>query len=803
MDKTILQAWKLLFVIGFCLLGSASHEPIHAARRKHKQASQRQIQRWIKGLRSRYAGVRKRSAEKLGKAKATGAIFALLIRLKEDNNRYVKRAAAWALGQMGTAAKNAVPSLTQEIGISPGRRQRAIGVLGRIGPPAHTAVPTLLRHIRAVGWKEQQQIIWAIGRIGPQATKALPQLRIFASHTRASIRKTAIWAIGRLGPRAQSAERTLRHGLRDKRRDIRAIAAFSLGQLPRISPESEAALSQAASGRNTNLRRNAAYALGRTQSHSKTAILALLKASRWRDRETRQQVTKAFATLQRKALPGLLHASKSRDHKLRAASATYLGTLAKNTPDARIALLALTADSHPFVRRQSIKQLDTLPMQSVIQVITKIETPSKALLSFLISKLKKATNPARNKIIWALGKLGPSVSADVSRPLLPFLRHRSWKTRSATVWAFGQLKSSEQGVCRGLAKRLLDDHRKVRHAAAWTLEKLGPAASCAVTALIRSSKSPSVRMRLMAVRALGHIGPPAARALPALKRRMRDRIRTIREAALFSLGQIGPAAFSTLRRIYQRANWRKRRAIIASFTRTTPNQSHIFSLVQLGLKDKHTQVRLAALKSTLHLTKYTMQLWPSIQHMIQSNTPIATTAIRIALQLPIPPNKRNPVLERAFQGTNWTIRRAVVQAIYEQPTLQPYHVAILQQAIEDQNPKMKSFAIWIAGKRKIHARPILRLLQKGCQDKEQKTKLSSLWALAKIGPKAVRALPGIRLAMFDSDPKVRQTAAWAAGHFGKTARPLLPRLRHLLRDAHPPTRQSAKRSIDRINRAKR
>jgi HEAT repeat protein len=65
-----------------------------------------------------------------------------LTELLKDDDEWVRRAAAWALGKIGPEAKTATPALT-ELLRDKWVRQTAASTLGNIGPEAKTAIPAL------------------------------------------------------------------------------------------------------------------------------------------------------------------------------------------------------------------------------------------------------------------------------------------------------------------------------------------------------------------------------------------------------------------------------------------------------------------------------------------------------------------------------------------------------------------------------------------------------------------------------------------------------------------------------------
>jgi hypothetical protein len=111
------------------------------------------------------------------------AVPALAEVLKEDKPRSWPHAAT-ALKQLGPAAKDAVPALTDIVKKTnePLTLCLAIDALGAIGPDAASAVPELVKMFtssRAAAKQSWTHTVVALGKIGPGAADAVPALQKF------------------------------------------------------------------------------------------------------------------------------------------------------------------------------------------------------------------------------------------------------------------------------------------------------------------------------------------------------------------------------------------------------------------------------------------------------------------------------------------------------------------------------------------------------------------------------------------------------------------------------------------------
>jgi HEAT repeat protein len=91
--------------------------------------------------------------------------------------------ALWVLGDMGPAAKSAVPALIKLLEnpklpmagmpFGPPHRQAVVTCLGQIGPEASPALPVLLETLKISNLLVRQEVSLALARIGPAAKRAV------------------------------------------------------------------------------------------------------------------------------------------------------------------------------------------------------------------------------------------------------------------------------------------------------------------------------------------------------------------------------------------------------------------------------------------------------------------------------------------------------------------------------------------------------------------------------------------------------------------------------------------------------
>ena len=239
-----------------------------------------------RALKDEYENVRRAAAWALGQI-GMPAVPALLEALK-DNNWWVRQAAAWALGEMGDP--QSVPALLEALKDEGGVvRQAAAEALGEIGVPA---VPALLEALKAEDGRVCQAAALALGKIGdPQAVPALIQA---LKERYGDVRRAAALALGKIGdPQAVPAliqALKERYGYGDVYGDVRWAAARALGSLG--DPQAVPALMEALKDEEWGVREAAAWALGKIGDRQ--AVPALLETLKDEDEDVRWAATMAL-----------------------------------------------------------------------------------------------------------------------------------------------------------------------------------------------------------------------------------------------------------------------------------------------------------------------------------------------------------------------------------------------------------------------------------------------------------------------------------------------------------------------------
>ncbi len=213
----------------------------------------RTLSEWQGDLQDLSPNVRLKAVAVLSRFGSRGVPILVKV-LKNDRDYTVRVVAAASLGEIGPAAKNAVPALVQALSEKDREmRKHAATALYMIGP---AAVPGLVEALRD---NNQEVGVWAataLGWIGPAAVPALeraikdrdPRVRVLAvaalgkaagedavtalvaalTDKNWEVRSGAARILGLIGPAAKDAVPALKQALRDNKREVREEAAMAI-----------------------------------------------------------------------------------------------------------------------------------------------------------------------------------------------------------------------------------------------------------------------------------------------------------------------------------------------------------------------------------------------------------------------------------------------------------------------------------------------------------------------------------------------------------------------------------------------
>ena len=264
------------------------------------------------------------------------AVSYLTEALRHDAPR-VRARGAWALGEMGSVAEEAIPAL---VAVWPDRQSekerqaldvdevaaRALGKIGRpavpaliealqdrshgkawvarnhaaealryVGPAARAAVPRLILAVEDEDWMVRGQAARALGAIGVAASDSVPKLLAAMKDERMSVRLAAAEAVARLGM-ADDGVPFLIATLKDEDAYVydRRTAAIALGKLGEIAEAGAGELIHALEKvKDARIQAAAAEALGKIGPATEAVIPALERAAKHTDLSIRVAALRA------------------------------------------------------------------------------------------------------------------------------------------------------------------------------------------------------------------------------------------------------------------------------------------------------------------------------------------------------------------------------------------------------------------------------------------------------------------------------------------------------------------------------
>jgi HEAT repeat protein len=362
--------------------------------------------------------------------------------------------AAEALGMIGPAARDAVPSLIGAIDhpdADPDAEiltHYAVQALGRIGPDARAAVPILNRLFdKSVGACDE--LVIAMDGIGA------PPVRKLAERLVQDNESSAADLLAWLGPKARDAVPALRPALADNRMQVRFSGAVALAHIQPGAAEPIPVLIEALShldDRDLDVANvpDALAQLGPAAQAALPKLVALVKkGTQWSD------VLEALVRIDpggQQSAPVLILALLNEDPEIVSTAARCLGLLG---PRAREAVPALTAVmSRKFHKIEGTDELDD-PQVNAVKAIGRMGPEARKAIPALIAALK-SEYPTAVAAASVLGSFGPE--AKVAVPAL-----------------MAAVQANEKNY----------DNWFVVEAAALALARIGPDAKPAVPALRR------------------------------------------------------------------------------------------------------------------------------------------------------------------------------------------------------------------------------------------------------------------------------------------------------------------------------
>jgi HEAT repeat protein len=237
---------------------------------------------WLRGLKSRDARVRRRSAKMVG-AIGPVAIDAIpaLNGLLMDSDAAVRVAARVALAEV--SSEETVETRMKLKDSDPKVRMKAISALAAYRRDAKVVAPPIMELLDDQDPKVRGQAATILGAMRLESRIVVPALIKAARDDDPEVRRCAVASLGQMHKEAKAAIPVLLDNLKSKNITLRGFSATALGEIDPRDERVFPALIEAIQGKELN--DAAAYALSKCGPRAKEAVPILLKALEAEDKQ--------------------------------------------------------------------------------------------------------------------------------------------------------------------------------------------------------------------------------------------------------------------------------------------------------------------------------------------------------------------------------------------------------------------------------------------------------------------------------------------------------------------------------------
>jgi HEAT repeat protein len=529
------------------------------------------------------------------------AVPGIVRALKSETGAFRQRA-AWALGEIGSPARVAVPALEEAlqdrlIGV----RSSAIAALSNLAP-ASEAVPVLTEMLEDCSHEVQEAAAVALSHFGPAASGAIPALlpRLFDHDHRVVLQMVEV--LSKIDQEGRVLLHELEKGLEGESPLRRTWAAEALGSLPEHAKVVVPAIGKALAHEDEELRIECIQALALMKTDEAFQHIALtlkdrdfkvqLKAAEVLAREMKfpeeavpvlidglkrdgaeakvaWPCIRQYGLYAKAAIPLLVEMLKDSREELKARALELLAEfMADDVREHIPAMTALLKDESKHVRILTMYLLKTvgevpdsfLPefLEACVDAFHDLDPNFRDRAVSHLASLGERASPAVPELIPLLGTevayMAQTVLLAIGPPAVPALEkallHPEPKIRARAAAALGEIGAKP--FLKPLAPLLKDPDPQVRLQAAAAMDQISGDPRALLPILIEGLSSKEEMVRCMALRFLWQMGPRAAPAIPAILKRLDDEEPGMIAGAVNTLGRIGPAAGSAVRELKNR-----------------------------------------------------------------------------------------------------------------------------------------------------------------------------------------------------------------------------------------------------------
>ena len=418
----------------------------------------------------------------LGKIGDKKAVKPLIRVVQERKDNDLRRAAMFALGQLGRSAAAAIPVLTAAFkDESPIIRVIAVSVIRRIEPktPRSTLVPVLVEAAGADDWEASRIALSILTDI--EGVRAVDLLASYLKHANDAVRRKAAESLGSLGPKAREALPALIDALDDSpdgpmQTVAKAVADVSLGDKQTVS-----ALIAIVRDRDDRRDRGAIMAVRNMGAAGKAVVPSLITAA---------SDAKRHIDTRKEAIGAML-------------------TIAPGSPEVADALAGLAGDADENIR------------MTVYWTLSNAKIDPALMAPVFVKGLTSDNEGIRRSAGRFLVRQAHG-NQNIMDMLIDVLKRNKGPDCVAVAWAMRYLGDGAKRAVPALIECLGSEDTKVCHEAAMTLGIIGPVTRQVVPSLCAALKDPSTASHRGVVWAISRIGVPAKAAIPTLIQALTD-----------------------------------------------------------------------------------------------------------------------------------------------------------------------------------------------------------------------------------------------------------------------------------------
>jgi len=477
----------------------------------------------------------------MGSAAAENALPTLVEWLQGADDDRARRA-GWLLGDLGAAAKRAMPAILDVFRDEKRRRARGsplIEVVEDLGPDAIEAAPAMLAFIHDMGVAKEKArrspvlVNWlptdydaarALAAMGPAV---VPQILASFGGSPDDAHFSYRLALREMGASAVPA---LVEGLEHENATVRENIAEVFDDTAHERDDVRRALEQALHDPSEGVRREAAKAL---RHQGEAAIPALLAALR-RGNMAAATALRAHGPKAAGAIPDLVPLLGHRSDSVRKAAAATLGAMGPRAVDAVPALVRALAEKNEYAREDIAESLGRIGAPAVPAIIDALRSPEpkvRAAAARALAQIDDLDETARGALANLLASDDPDVRLraavalaphdDALPALLAGLRNKKYRPRTDAAKALAGYEAHAKRVLTALfdAKRRMDAEPRAffkdwaEREINKSITALAPHAVMTVAARLTD---PNEWVRNIARQALIEAGPAVLPLLPAI-----------------------------------------------------------------------------------------------------------------------------------------------------------------------------------------------------------------------------------------------------------------------------------------------